>query len=188
MKGFYGRILKIDLTRKSFAVEPVNEKILETFLGGKGLASHLLFTLNPPGVDPMSPGNCLIFATGPVGGSPVWGSCRYGVFTKSPLTELFLESYSGGKVPEAIDATCFDAIVIFGKCAHPSVLAIHPDEVLFHDAGDLWGQETFTAEDAVIEHVGIPGAGYKKPGAVVIGPASENRVRFGIKEKIPCEK
>jgi aldehyde:ferredoxin oxidoreductase len=180
MKGFYGRLLKIDLTRQSFSVETVDEEILQTFLGGKGLASHLLYHLNPPGVDPMSPGNCLIFATGPLGGSPVWGSSRYGVFTKSPLTGFYLESYSGGKVPETIDATGFDAIVITGQCAHPAVLTIHPDEVAFHDAGDLWGQETYTTEDAVIERFGVSDAGYRKPGAVVIGPASETGVRFGI--------
>ncbi len=180
MKGFYGRILKIDLTRANFTIETGDEKILQTLLGGKGLASYLLYTLNPPGVDPMSPGNCLIFATGPVCGSPVWGSSRYGVFTKSPLTGFYLESYSGGKVPEAIDATGFDAIVITGQCARPAVLSIHPNEVIFHDAADLWGKETYATEAAVIERFGVSGAGYKKPGAVVIGPASENGVHFGI--------
>jgi aldehyde:ferredoxin oxidoreductase len=180
MNGFYGRILKIDLSRKSFAVDPVDDHVLQTYLGGKGLASHLLFTLNPPHVDATTPENCLIFATGPVGGSPVWGSSRYGVFTKSPLTGIYLESYSGGKVPEAIDATGFDAVVISGQLTEPGVLSIHPDEVLFHDAADLWGQETFATEDAALERFGISGDAYKKPGAVVIGPASENGVQFGI--------
>ncbi len=48
-----------------------------------------------------SPDNRIIFATGPVSGSRIWGSCRYGVFTKSPQTMLYSESYSGGKAPEA---------------------------------------------------------------------------------------
>ena len=180
MKGFYGNILRIDLSRKRFTIDPVEDHVLHTFLGGKGLASHLLFTLNPPGVDSLAPENCLVFATGPVGGSSVWGSSRYGVFTKSPLTGIYLESYSGGKVPEAIDATGFDAIVISGQLAEPGVLSIHPDEVLFHDAADLWGQETFITEDAVMERFGISDRAYKKAGAVVIGPASENGVQFGI--------
>ena len=180
MKGVYGRILTIDLTRKTFDIEAVDDTVSRTYLGGKGLASYLLFKFNPPGVDPVAPENRLIFATGPVCGSAVWGSSRYGVFTKSPLTGLYLESYSGGKVPEAIDSTGFDAIVLAGRSAKPVVLTIHPDQVSFHDAGDLWGQETFAAEDAVIRQFGLSGTGYKKPGAVVIGPASENQVHFGI--------
>ncbi|MDM8526150.1 aldehyde ferredoxin oxidoreductase N-terminal domain-containing protein [Desulfococcaceae bacterium HSG8] len=180
MKGFYRRIVKIDVTRESFDIEALDEDILRTYLGGKGLASYLLRTLNPAGADPMSPENCLIFATGPASGSPVWGSCRYGVFTKSPLTGLYLESYSEGKVPEAIDATSFDAIVITGQSARPLVLTVHPERVEFHDARDIWGKETYDTEDAVIKRFGVSDSGYKRPRAVVIGPASENGVHFGI--------
>ena len=160
MKGFYGRILKIDLTRQRFSIDSVDEKVMQTYLGGKGLASYLLLALNPAGVDPMSAENCLIFATGPAGGSPVWGSSRYGVFTKSPLTGAYLESYSGGKVPEAIDSTGFDAIVIFGRSGQPAILRIYPDEVVFDDGADFWGEETFTTEKAVIDRFGVTGSGW----------------------------
>ena len=180
MHGFYGRILKIDLTRATFSFDRVEDKIIKTYLGGKGLASHLLYTLNPAGVDPLSPGNCLIFATGPVTGQPVWGSSRYGVFTKSPQTGFYSESYAGGKVPEAIDATGFDAIVIHGQASRPTVLTIHPDGVNFHPSEDLWGLETFETEDAVIQR--FADSQYKKSGAVVIGPAAENLVRFAVIE------
>jgi aldehyde:ferredoxin oxidoreductase len=86
MHGFYGRILKVDLSEEKYSVEPVMDEILEKYLGGKGLASYLLYELNPAGVDSLDPANSLIFATGPVTGSAIWGSCRYGVFTKSPQT------------------------------------------------------------------------------------------------------
>ncbi len=177
MDGFYGRILKVDLNRKSFDIEPIEDAVYETYLGGKGLASYLLFELNPPGVDPLAPENTLIFANGPLGGSTLWGSCRYGVFTKSPLTGFFSESYSGGKTPDAIDATGFDAVVIQGRCDEPAVLTIHPDGVDFHAAGNLWGKESYEAEDAIKERFAMEE--YRKKGALVIGPASENLVRFG---------
>ncbi len=149
MDGFYGRILKIDLTEKIFCIEDLDDKILSSYLGGKGLASYLLYKLNPKSVDPLSPANCLIFATGPVTDSIIWGSSRYGVFTKSPQTGFYSESYSGGKVPEAIDSTGFDAIVIMGRSKKPLVLAINPEGVDFHDAGDIWGMDTFETEDTV---------------------------------------
>jgi aldehyde:ferredoxin oxidoreductase len=182
MHGFYGKILKIDLSEKKYSIEPVQDDILEKYLGGKGLASYLLYELNPPGVDPLDPANCLIFATGLVTGSAIWGSCRYGVFTKSPQTGFYSESYAGGKVPEAIDATGFDAIVIQGQSAVPTVLEIHPEGVDFHKAGDIWGMETFQSEDTVLELFGKPGEGFKRSGAVVIGPAGENLVRFAVVE------
>jgi len=180
MNGHYGKILKIDLTQKKYWTENPDEKIYAQYIGGKGLASYLLYELNPPGVDPLDADNCLIFSTGPVTGSHIWGGCRYGVFTKSPQTGFYSESYSGGKVPEAIDSTGFDAIVIQGRAVDPVVLGIHPDEVVFHDAGDLWGKETYETEDEVIKRYSQSGQNFKKPGAVVIGPASEKGVCFGV--------
>jgi aldehyde:ferredoxin oxidoreductase len=182
MKGFYGRILKIDLDKKKFNIETVSDDIYDRYLGGKGLVSYLLYELNPPNVDPLAPENCLIFATGPVSGSSIWGSCRYGVFTKSPQTGFFSESYSGGKVPEAIDATGYDAIVIQGRCTFPTVMGIYPEEVDFYDAGNIWGMETYPAEDTVHERFGQSDAGYKRKGVVVIGPAGERLVRFALIE------
>lgn len=181
MHGFYNRILKIDLNKRSFEIEAVSEEIYRTYLGGKGLASYLLYKLNPAGVDPLSPENHLIFATGPVAQSSVWGSSRYGVFTKSPQTGFYSESYSGGKTPEAVDAAGFDAVVLHGACETPTVLAIGPEGAKFHDAKDTWGMETYAAEDALIERFADP-SGYKKRGAVVIGPAAENLVVFGVIE------
>lgn len=180
MHGFYGRILKIDLTEKKYSIVEIDNEIYSRYLGGKGLASYLLYELNPPGVDPLDPANCLIFATGPVTGSAVWGSCRYGVFTKSPQTGFYSESYSGGRVPEAIGSTGFDAIVIYGRSSAPSVLEIHPEGVGFHKAGDIWGMDMFQAEDAVNKRFKSSGPLVKKSGTVVIGPAGENLVRFAV--------
>lgn len=39
MNGFYGHILKIDLSGQTFSVEPVADEIYEKYLGGKGLAA-----------------------------------------------------------------------------------------------------------------------------------------------------
>ncbi len=182
MNGFYGRILTVDLTDHRFHVESIEGEVLERFLGGKGLASYLLAKLNPPRVDPSSPENHLIFATGPVCGSPLWGSSRYGVFTKSPQTGFYSESYAGGRVPEAMDAAGYDGIIIKGQSTRPAVLVVHPKGVEFHEAGDLWGMDTHQSEDEVVRKFRSKEQKTVRTGAVVIGPAGENQVCFSVIE------
>jgi aldehyde:ferredoxin oxidoreductase len=180
MSGHYGKILQIDLTNRTYKTNAIKEDIYAKYIGGKGLASYLLYELNPPGIDPLHPDNCLIFATGPITGSRIWGSCRYGVFTKSPQTGFYAESYSGGKVPEAIDATGFDAIVIQGQNIGSTVLEITPDEVTFHEREDLWGIDAYETETKVMADYASTTDNFKRQGAVVIGPAAENLVGFGV--------
>jgi aldehyde:ferredoxin oxidoreductase len=182
MHGFYGRILLVDLSDRSFQIEPVADEVLAAGLGGKGLATRLLLAKNPTGVDPFAPENHLIFATGPLTQSRIWGGSRYGVYTKSPQTRLYSESYSGGKVPEAVDAAGFDAVLFYGKAARPTVVSVYPDGAEFFDAGDLWGADTFVTETEVKKRFAIQKEGYRKPGAVVIGPAGEKLLRFAVIE------
>ncbi len=180
MHGFYNRILTINLNNLSFIIEQLSDEVLSKCLGGKGLATRLLLERNPPGVDPLAPENNLIIATGPFCGGRLWGASRYGVYTKSPLTGMYAESYSGGKVPEAIDAAGFDAVIVTGRADKPTVLSIHPDGVEFHDADDLWGMETFTAEKLAVQRFAPNSEGFTKPGAITIGPAGEKLVKFAI--------
>jgi aldehyde:ferredoxin oxidoreductase len=180
MFGYYGRILTIDLSSKSVGIESVSDNYLSGCLGGKGLATRLLLERNPSGVDPLSPGNRLIIATGPLCQSRIWGASRYGVFTKSPLTGFYAESYSGGRVPEAIDSAGFDAVMLVGKSEKPCVVSVHPDGAEFFDAGDLWGMDTITAEQEVMTQYSLLEDDYDKRGAVVIGPAGEKQVRFAL--------
>lgn len=180
MFGFYGRIITVDLSRRAFSIETLPDGIYSRHLGGKGLATHLLLERNPKGVDPLAPENQLIFATGPFCQSRLWGGSRYGVYTKSPLTGFYAESYSGGKVPEAIDAAGFDAVIFVGKAIRPAVVSIHPDGAEFHEAGDLWGQDAFSTEQAATERFSSDKDGFRKAGAVVIGPAGEKQVRFAL--------
>ena len=182
MKGFYGKYLNINLTEEKYEIVSISDRILARYLGGKGLASFLLYVLNPSGVDPLSPDNRLIFATGPITNSRIWGSSRYGVFTKSPQTGFYSESYAGGKVPEAMDSSGFDAIVLHGKARRPTVVLVHPEGAEFFDAAGIWGMDTYETEDTVNRRFGALGSETEKSGAVVIGPAGENRIRFAVIE------
>jgi len=182
MKGFYNRLLRIDVTRHSFEIQSLSDAILETTLGGKGLAAHLLLELNPQGVDPLSPDNHLLITTGPAAGSPVWGSCRHGIFSKSPQTGFFAESYSGGTVAEYIAKTGYDAIVICGRSPKPVWLEINSSGVTFHPADDLWGKDTYQTEDRIKDLIRIDHPDDAKCGVICIGPAGENLVAYAVVE------
>jgi aldehyde:ferredoxin oxidoreductase len=181
MKGFFNQLLRIDLTKKKTTVEPIQDSILRSYLGGKGLGSYLLLEENPPHVDPFSPENRLIFTLGPLADTPFYGSSRFAVFTKSPQTGIYSESYSGGKITSSMSRTGYDAIIIEGKSDHPVFLEITDTEVLFHPASgrssSLWGKDTYEAEEAILKKIGK-----KEAGALVIGPAGENLVKFAVIE------
>ena len=177
MKGFFHKILRINLKKKEFQEEAIPDATYKTYLGGKGLGIHLLMNENPSGVDPLSPQNKLIFCLGPATDSHVYGSCRHGVFTKSPLTGGFSESYSGGKLAESMSRTGYDAFIIEEAANEPTWIEISNQKVIFHEAKDLWGKETYRTEDEVLKKANVKGA-----GALVIGPAGENLVRFAVIE------
>lgn len=173
MKAFYNKYLLIDLTKKTTEVIPIDESVLEKFGGGKGLGIYLLYQLNPEGVDPFSPDNHLIINVGPAADVKVWGSSRYGIYTKSPLTNCLVDATSGGHLAKPISKTGYDAIVIKGASENPLFMEISNEKVVFHDAADVWGMETYDTEAKLLEKVGV-----KKAGACVIGPAGENLGRF----------
>lgn len=177
MKGFFNQILRINLTTKTYTKESLPDSVYESHLGGKGLGIYLLVKENPQGIDPFSPDNRLIFAVGPATDSRIYGSCRHGVFTKSPLTGIFSESYSGGKLAEPMSRTGYDAFILEGASREPVWIEISDQKVIFHDAKDLWGKDTYSTEDEVLKRVGQKGF-----GALVIGPAGENLVRFAVIE------
>ncbi len=182
VQGVYNRMMIIDVSRKSFEIKSPENGLLSQTLGGKGLATHLLLKNNPPRVDPLSPDNHLIFACGPVTASPVWGSCRYGVYTKSPQTGCFSESYSGGTVAEHMAGTGFDIFMIKGAAAEPVWIEINETGAVFHPAGNLRGLDTYSAEEQVKTWIKENRSSPKGCGVVCIGPAGENQVCFAVIE------
>ncbi len=178
MKGVSGRIAVVELTKGSWHYEQLPEEIYEKWLGGKGLGTWLISTRIPAGADALGPDNALVLAIGPAAASPIWGGCRHGFFTKSPLTGGYAETYSGGKAAEAVAAADIDALVITGKAEGPVWLEVSEDGVAIHRADDLWGMDTYQAEAEVLKRMG-PG---RRRAAMVIGPAGERGVRFAVIE------
>lgn len=170
MKGFFNRLLRIDLTAKTAGYEELPDTVLSQTLGGKGLGIHLLMKENPKAVSPLAPENKFFIITGPVTGTKLWGQSRFAVYSKSPATDGFCESYCGGSLAPKIKGCGVDAIVLEGKSGSLTYLTIDDNRVEFHDAAELKGEDTFVTEDHILKHSA------PKAGAMVIGPAGENLV------------
>jgi aldehyde:ferredoxin oxidoreductase len=172
MKGYTGRILEVDLSTRSFSVTGLDEEAARKFIGGSGLGARLLFDHNTLQADPLSPDNILVFAVGPLTGTPLFNTDRFDVISKSPLTGIFAESSAGGYWAGKFKKCGYDALVITGAASAPVYLSITAKGVVIKDARGFWGLDTFAATDALLAAEG-PGA-----KAAVIGPAGENLVRI----------
>lgn len=170
MKGFFNRLLRIDLEKQSCTYEEIPDAVLEKNLGGKGLGIHLLSRENKPQVSALSPDNCFILTVGPVTGTRMWSQSRFGAFTKSPATGGFGESYCGGDLAPKIKGCGVDAVILQGGARDLTYLTIDENGVTFHEASELKGKDTFEAEEHILKHSS------PKASALVIGPAGENQV------------
>lgn len=175
MHGFFKQALTVDVSNRSSQAKGLSDAYLRASMGGKGLGTQLLLDGNPPGVDPFSPESCMVLALGPATDSPIHGSCRHGIYAKSPLTGFYSESYAGGSAAIAMSRAGYDAYIVKGASASPLWLEISDQGVFFHEANDLWGLDTFETE-AALRKKGVA----KSAGILVIGPAGENRVRFAV--------
>ena len=77
--GWTGKLLRVDLSSGHWSVEEIPEEWRREYIGGRGLADRYLYEELDPTVDPLSPENKLIFATGPLTGTPVPCGARYTV-------------------------------------------------------------------------------------------------------------
>jgi len=165
--GYMNNILRVNLSTSTFTTEKLDEKIMPLVLGGKGLASLILYNELAPNTHALAPEVPLIFAVGPLTGTTAPTAGRLGVFTKSPATGTILDSYAGGFFGQIMKWAGYDAIIMTGKADRPKVLVIDNDQVRLDDADDIWGLGTMAATEKLRAKYG---ADFR---TAVIGPAGE---------------
>jgi aldehyde:ferredoxin oxidoreductase len=102
-----------------------------------------------PKVDPLSPENKIIWATGPLTGTMASTGGRYTVITKGPLTGAIACSNSGGYWGAELKMAGWDMIIFEGKSPKPVYLYINDDVAELRDAGHLWGQSVWKTEETL---------------------------------------
>src|SRR5262245_50582299 len=173
MGGWTGKLLRVNLTTGTSRVENIPPEWNRDYVGGRGVGDMYLWKEVDPRVDPYSPDNKLIFATGPLTGTPVSCGARYMVVTKGALTGAITTSNSGGHWGPELKFAGYDLLIIEGKAPKPSYLFIYDDFVQVRDAAGYWGKTVSETEDGLRKELGIPGLRIAN-----IGPAGEKLVRF----------
>jgi len=168
-----GKILRVNLTAGTVKAEPLNMDWARAYLGSRGLASKYLVEEIDPKVDPLSPDNKLIWATGPLTGTMASTGGRYTVVTKGPLTGAIACSNSGGHWGAELKQAGWDMIIVEGRSPKPVYLFVSDDHAELRDASDLWGQTVWHTEEALKK-------AHQDPLLRIssIGKAGENQVLF----------
>lgn len=166
--GYMGKVLQVDLSTGRFKKYSLPERMLELYVGNKGLGARLLYDLLPPMTDPLSEKNVLIVTTAPLTGSGAPSSNRFNITTKSPLTGAIVNSNCGGNFGVYLKRAGYDSLIITGKAYRPVQLRIDEENVSIEDATELWGLDTIKTQDK------LPSG----TGKIVIGPAGENLVKY----------
>jgi len=135
--GYRGKILHVDLTHRKIEVEEKDDTFYRTYLGGRGIGYQYLLKEVPPRIDPFSPGNILVLATGVMTGSPLPAACRFTAVGKSPLTGTAGESEAAGFFGPELKMAGVDAIVFRGKADRPVYLWVTEGKAEIKDASHL---------------------------------------------------
>ena len=168
-----GKILRVDLTKGTVKSEPLNMDWARAYLGSRGLASKYLVEEIDPKVDPLSPENRLIWATGPLTGTMASTGGRYTVITKGPLTGAIACSNSGGYWGAELKMAGWDMVIFEGKSAKPVFLYVEDDVAELRDASHLWGKSVWETEETLKKQLQQPLARVSS-----IGLAGENQVLY----------
>jgi len=171
--GYWGRILRVDLTNQKISVDEPDEKFYRAYLGGRGIIAHYLLKEVPPGCDPLGPENILVFAASVLTGFGIPGAGRNSVGAKSPLTGGYGEGEGGGEWGVKLRWAGYDGLVVTGKSERPVYLWINNDTVEIRDASHLWGMEAEDARSKIRQEVNDPRA-----STAIIGPGAERLISF----------
>lgn len=168
IKGYAGKLLFVDLSRKKIWEETLSEDLAQNFIGGYGIGAKILFDRMPAGADPLGPDNILGIITGPTSATRSFFGGRYTVVHKSPLTGGWNDANSGGYFGPELKKAGYDGLFISGVSEDPVSLFIHNEKVEIRDARHLWGMDTTEVWEALKKETGE-----ENLRVLAIGPSGE---------------
>lgn len=166
MSGYTGKGIRVDLTKKEASVYSIPRRLYDEFLGGRGIgvgmiADCITFDYNSSEMP-------LIFATGPLTGTPAITSGRISVVSKSPLTNTVFDCSVGGRFGTRLKKAGYDLIEVRGISPEWAALVIDNEKVTISDASSLTGKNISELKEVVEADFSF----------AAIGIAGDKEVRF----------
>ncbi len=171
--GYKGKVLKINLTTGATSTLVFGDEFARKYLGGNGFAARYLLDMVDPKIDAYDPSNVVAMMTGPFQGLDIPTAGKYYMATKSPITNGYFDSVSGGYIGAQMKFAGYDGFLFMGKAEKPVYVFVEDSKVEIRPAEKLWGRMTGETQEMIKEEIGDPNLCVS-----AIGPAGENRVRY----------
>ncbi|MEE8355151.1 MAG: aldehyde ferredoxin oxidoreductase family protein [Candidatus Bathyarchaeia archaeon] len=171
--GYTGKVLRIDLTKRTSKVTELERTLARGFLGGRGFNVKRMYDEIPPGTDPLGPANKIYFATGPLVGPSFPTASRFNISAKSPQTGILGDTNAGGHFAPEMKYAGYDQIILEGRSKKPVYIHISDGDVEFRDASHLKGRGVYETDEIIKSDLGD-----RRVQTAIIGPAAENGVKF----------
>ena len=138
--GYAGKFLDVDLTKERIKEVSFDEKTLQQYFGGRGLAAKILWDRvgrKWETLDPYAPESPLIILTGPMTG--IYPGGRICISGKSPASMGTVGSTAATEFAHELRCAGFDGIIVTGKAEKPVYILVTDGEAEIRDASHLWG-------------------------------------------------
>ena len=178
--GYMGRVVLVDLTRRTLEEYPWTDEDREKYIGGKIMAAKVLSDHLTGQEKPFSEENWIVVSTGPLTGTGAPSSGRFDLSCISPQTGILTSSNCGGSFGYHLKKAGIDALILKGRCEEHTWLEIDNGVFTFHDADEdgLWGLKVTEGQEK-LESLLVERWGARRAfGQLMIGPGGENLVLY----------
>lgn len=167
-----GKLAVVNLTSSEVKITYTPQKLVEKYLGGRGLNMYYLHKLLKPGTDALSPDNVLIYGAGLLTGTLAPNSGRINITAKSPESGILGDANIGGFFGAEMRLAGFDRLIILGKAPTPVYLYLEDGNLEIRPADQFWGYNVNETQQKMRQDIG------EDIQAACIGRAGERLVRM----------
>ncbi|MBC8438921.1 MAG: aldehyde:ferredoxin oxidoreductase [Deltaproteobacteria bacterium] len=153
-KGYTDKSLRVNLDSNEITISPIEERIKNKFIGGKGYDLWLMWNAVKASTRWNDPENTICISSGPLGGTPGYpGGGKSIVTSISPLTGAPIDSNVGGYFGPYKKFSGFDVIQVDGKAKKDAIIFIDgiENKIKILEASDL-PTDSYELSDVLTRH------------------------------------
>jgi aldehyde:ferredoxin oxidoreductase len=175
-RGYANQTLYVNVGDNTIASKPVDEKMKQTFIGGRGFGLWLLWNAVRNNTRWNDPENEVILSSGPIGGTTVYpGSGKSIAVSLSPLTGTVVDSNVGGYFGPLLKFAGWDAIEIQGQAKEEVIVFVDGSQGLVQViAAPLEANDSYILPEQIVELFADTPAERASISSVTAGPGAEH--------------